>query len=60
MKLEKFNNYWVIGLGLVGLSIVLHYVHYIVFHDLHHTLIFFSGRYSLYSIGSVLCNPCFG
>ncbi len=44
MKLEKFNNYWVIGLGLVGLSIVLHYVHYIVFHDLHHTLIFFSGQ----------------
>jgi len=40
MKLEKFNNYWVIGIGLVGLSIILHYVHYLVFHDLHHTLIF--------------------
>lgn len=40
MKLEKLNNYWVIGIGLIALSAVLHYAHYLMFHNLHHTLIF--------------------
>lgn len=30
----------VIGGGLIGLSLFLHYVHYLIFRDLHHTLIF--------------------
>ena len=29
-----------IGIGLILLSIFLHYLHYLTFKDLHHTLIF--------------------
>ncbi|MCH4890025.1 hypothetical protein EZV73_20770 [Acidaminobacter sp. JC074] len=29
-----------IGLGLIALSILLHYVHVLMFHDVHHTMIF--------------------
>ena len=29
-----------IGVGLIALSLFLHYLHYLVFRDLHHTLIF--------------------
>ena len=34
------KNHMVLGLGLVGLSVVLHMVHYAMFHDMHHLMIF--------------------
>lgn len=34
------KNTLIIGVGLVSLSLFLHYLHYLVFQDLHHTLIF--------------------
>lgn len=40
ITLKKLNGFWGIGIGLVSLSAVLHYVHYLLFHDLHHTLTF--------------------
>lgn len=40
MKLEKFNSYWGIGIGLIALSAFLHWIHVLMFHDLHHTMIF--------------------
>lgn len=42
MKLKKYNKENVIiGVGLILLSLFLHYLHYALFKDLHHTLIFF-------------------
>lgn len=40
MKNNKWNNYFVIGTGLIAFSVILHYVHYLMFHDLHHIVIF--------------------
>jgi hypothetical protein len=39
------RNRWfiVVGLILVGLSATLHYVHYLIFHDAHHVLIYLAG-----------------
>lgn len=39
------RNRWIvlIGLGLVLLSAALHYAHYLVFHDAHHTIIYLAG-----------------
>lgn len=34
------KSFWGIGTGLIALSAFLHYVHYVLFHDLHHTLIY--------------------
>lgn len=31
---------FLIGSGLIGLSLILHFFHYLIFKDLHHTLIF--------------------
>lgn len=40
----KRNRWFIVaGLILVGLSAVLHYAHYLVFHDAHHTLIYLAG-----------------
>lgn len=32
-----------VGLGLLALSAFLHYVHYLIFHDIHHVLIYLLG-----------------
>ena len=37
---KQKKEFLMIGIGLIGLSLVLHYVHYLIFQDLHHTLIF--------------------
>ena len=37
---KQKKDFLMIGIGLIGLSLVLHYVHYLIFQDLHHTLIF--------------------
>lgn len=37
---KQKKEFLVIGIGLIGLSLFLHYVHYLIFQDLHHTLIF--------------------
>ena len=37
---KQKKEFLIIGIGLIGLSLLLHYVHYLVFQDLHHTLIF--------------------
>lgn len=37
---KKLNSTFFIGAFLVGLSLFLHYVHYLIFKDAHHTLIF--------------------
>lgn len=34
------KNHLLLGAGLIGLSVVLHAVHYAMFHDMHHLLIF--------------------
>ena len=34
-----------IGVGLIVLSLFLHYLHYLTFRDLHHTLIFLFANY---------------
>ncbi|PWX13203.1 hypothetical protein CYK67_04375, partial [Clostridium perfringens] len=37
---KQKKEFLMIGIGLIGLSLILHYVHYLIFQDLHHTLIF--------------------
>ena len=37
---KKTKETVIIGIGLVVLSLLLHYVHYLIFKDAHHTLIF--------------------
>lgn len=37
---KQKKEFLIIGTGLIGLSLFLHYVHYLIFRDLHHTLIF--------------------
>ncbi|MDU4117519.1 MAG: hypothetical protein E7H54_07630 [Clostridium perfringens] len=37
---KQKKEFLMIGIGLIGLSLVLNYVHYLIFQDLHHTLIF--------------------
>ncbi|WP_300349738.1 hypothetical protein [Clostridium sp.] len=37
---KQRKEFLVIGAGLIGLSLFLHYLHYLIFGDLHHTLIF--------------------
>lgn len=37
---KQKKEFLMIGIGLIGLSLFLHYVHYLIFQDLHHTLIF--------------------
>lgn len=37
---KQKKEFLIIGIGLIGLSLFLHYVHYLIFQDLHHTLIF--------------------
>jgi hypothetical protein len=32
-----------IGIGLISLSLILHYIHYFIFKDAHHTLLFLVG-----------------
>lgn len=39
-KMKKHRDIIVLGLILVGLSIVLHGVHYVLFKDMHHIMIF--------------------
>lgn len=40
-ELDKYKKEtYVIGVSLIGLSLILHYFHYLIFKDLHHTLIF--------------------
>lgn len=34
------KNHLLLGAGLIGLSVVLHAIHYVIFHDMHHLLIF--------------------
>lgn len=38
---KKTKELVILGGGLILLSVLLHYVHYLIFKDLHHTLIFF-------------------
>lgn len=38
--MKKNKDILWIGLGLVSLSVILHYIHYLIFKDAHHTLIF--------------------
>ncbi len=38
--IKKHKDMIIIGAVLIGLSIVLHYGHYLIFHDKHHLLIF--------------------
>lgn len=40
MSEEKTKETILIGTGLVTLSLILHYVHYLIFKDAHHTMIF--------------------
>ena len=37
---KKYNEMFLIGLGLIVLSIILHFIHVIIFKDVHHTMIF--------------------
>jgi len=37
---KHIKSQLIIGLGLILLSIALHYLHVIIFHDIHHTMIF--------------------
>lgn len=37
---KQKKEFLIIGVFLIGLSLFLHYVHYLIFRDLHHTLIF--------------------
>ena len=37
---KKTKETILIGTGLVTLSLILHYVHYLIFKDAHHTMIF--------------------
>lgn len=39
-SMKKHKDLILIGAILIGLSVVLHYVHYVMFHDMHHLLIF--------------------
>ena len=41
--MKKYKRTFIIGAGLIGLSIILHYVHYLVFKDVHHVLIYLLG-----------------
>lgn len=34
------KNHFILGAALIGLSIILHSIHYVMFHDMHHLLIF--------------------
>lgn len=38
--MKKLNSFWGIGLGLISISLLLHYLHYLIFRDLHHTMIY--------------------
>lgn len=38
--MKKHKDLILIGLVLIGLSVVLHYAHYLMFHDAHHLFIF--------------------
>lgn len=38
--MKKHKDLFIIGAILIGLSVVLHYVHYLMFHDAHHLFIF--------------------
>ena len=37
---KKTKETILIGTGLVALSLFLHYIHYLIFKDAHHTMIF--------------------
>ena len=41
--MKKPNSFFGIGLGLISLSALLHYAHYLIFQDLHHTLIYLTA-----------------
>lgn len=41
--MKKSNSFWSIGVGLISLSALLHYLHYLVFQDLHHTMIYLTA-----------------
>ncbi len=41
--MEKKYTYIVIGIILLVLSMAFHFVHYLIFHDMHHLLIFLVG-----------------
>ena len=38
--MKKHKDLILIGAVLIGLSVILHYVHYLMFHDMHHLMIF--------------------
>ncbi len=38
--MKKHKDLFIIGAILIGLSVVLHYGHYLMFHDTHHLFIF--------------------
>ena len=40
---KKNKETIIIGISLIALSLVLHYAHYLIFKDLHHTLVFLVG-----------------
>jgi len=38
--MKKHKDLFIIGIILIGLSVLLHYAHYLMFHDAHHLFIF--------------------
>ena len=43
IDIRKYKFYLVLGAILVGASVILHVVHWLIFRDVHHVLIYFLG-----------------
>lgn len=57
MKITR--NQFFLGAGLVLLSFVLYYAHYMMFHDVHHILIYFFGDLSFLPVEILLVSLIF-